>query len=44
MTRLITLGSVPCACVLVSPLYYKPNVNENNMAISYMRSVPIISR
>jgi len=23
-----TYGSVPCACVLVSPLYYKPSVIE----------------
>jgi len=24
-----TFRSVPCACVLVSPLYYKPSVNVN---------------
>ena len=23
-----TFGSVPCACVLVSPLYYKPSVKK----------------
>ena len=25
-----TFGSVPCACVLVSPLYYKPSVKKTN--------------
>ena len=26
-----TFGSVPCVCVLVSPLYYKPSVNTTTL-------------
>jgi len=35
-----TFGSVPCACVLVSPLYYKPSVKVFSFLYSRSRCAP----
>jgi len=35
-----TLGTVPSACVLVSPLYYKPSVNVMCLVCMHGRCIP----
>jgi len=39
-----TFGSVPCACVLVSSLYYKPSMKERSFEIALLLSLPSAPR